>query len=367
MNKILHVRSTIGMYGAEKVVLNLLGAFSKLNVWAAVAVIEGMNPQAKKLSEELTKVNLPHTSLASSKRFDLNVIWKLRKQIKEDSITIVHTHDYKSLLLSRVATLSLNVNVIHHIHGSLGNTFSEKLYGVVERVCMYSVSKVITVSEEQRQQYASSPRIFRKIVKVNNGTRLPDSFGRPSSDAPFTVVMVARFTPEKNHALAVDILESLINKKKKIRFVFLGDGPCLEYIESKVNEKKLAPYVQFIGFTDRVPYWLESADLMLITSVTEGMPMCLLEAMAMGIPAVSTPVGEIPSLLQAANCGELGKTKEDLTSAIIKIMDDSILHDKYSLNGRHYVEENLSVSRQATMLNKIYSEKIGDSHERCRT
>jgi glycosyltransferase involved in cell wall biosynthesis len=136
----------------------------------------------------------------------------------------------------------------------------------------------------------------------------------------------------------------------------LGDGPCLEPIKNMVSIKGLSSYVQFVGFTKNVEHWLRSTDLLLITSVTEGMPMCLLESMAMGIPAVSTPVGEIPVLLNTANSGELAETKVDFTQAIIRIMDDSHLYDKYCLNARHYIKESLSVKRQATILNEIYTE-----------
>ncbi|MEY8200642.1 MAG: glycosyltransferase family 4 protein [Colwellia sp.] len=364
MKKILHVRSTIGMYGAEKVVLNLMKAFIRLNTSATVAVIEGMNPQAQYLAKELTEAGLPHTALPSSRRFDIRVIGKLRDLMKSEGIAIVHTHDYKSLLLSSIAALLLDVRLIHHVHGSLGNTLPEKLYGIIERICMYRVSKIITVSEAQREQYAVNKFYEKKIIKVDNGTQLPDFYKNRQANNPFTIAMVARFTPEKNHQLAIDILALLVSRKKEIRLLFLGDGPCLNAIKRMVDSQGLASQVQFVGFTNKVQKWLRSTDLLLITSVTEGMPMCLLEAMAMGIPAVSTPVGEIPALLKAANSGEVAKTKDNLAQAIIRVMDDAQLYEKYCLNARDYIKENLSVNRQAINLNEIYSEKVGGRNER---
>ncbi len=99
---VLHVRSTIGMYGAEKVLLNLMGAFQQsvfnTQISASVAIIEGTNEQSQNLATLLEKQGLPHESIISKKRLDLTAIKQLRSIMKHKNISVVHTHDYKSLL-----------------------------------------------------------------------------------------------------------------------------------------------------------------------------------------------------------------------------------------------------------------------------
>ncbi len=372
---VLHVRSTIGMYGAEKVILNLMGAFksviSHIQVSASVAIIEGPNEQSQNLARLLDKQGLPNNSIISKKRLDFMAVKQLHNIIKHKKISVVHTHDYKSLLFIVLATLFSGKKIIHHIHGALGNTRAERIYAFIERICMVRANQIITVSQKQKNIFLAYRYLKNKVLQVNNGTVLPfnaihennhvsHSFG----GGVFTLIMVARFTPEKNHRLAIDVLNELItNKKNKpVKLILLGDGPNLEAIKNQVKEYDLEKSIQFIGFSNDVQSWLEQSDLLLITSTTEGMPMCLLEAMAIGLPTVSSPVGEIPHLLMQSQSGLLADNKDTLAQSIITLMDDENLYQQYSRNARDYSEKYLSIQNQAQVLAELYTgliNKIG--------
>ncbi len=371
---VLHVRSTIGMYGAEKVILNLMGAFksiaSHLQVNASVAIIEGPKEQSKNLAKLLDKQGLPNESIVSKKRLDFMAIKQLHNIIKHKKISVVHTHDYKSLLFTVLATLFSNKKIIHHIHGALGNTRAERVYAFIERICMFRTNKIITVSKIQKNIILASRYLKNKVIQVNNGTVLPfDVIHKNNHESHsrggelFTLIMVARFTPEKNHQLAIDVLNELITNKKnkRVKLILLGDGPNLEAIKNKVKEYDLEKSIKFIGFSNDVQSWLEQSDLLLITSTTEGMPMCLLEAMAIGLPTVSSPVGEIPHLLTQSQSGLLANKRETLTQSIITLMDDENLHQQYSRNARDYSEKYLSIQNQAQVLADIYQRLINKS------
>ena len=361
MKGVLHVRSTIGMYGAEKVVLNLMTAFRDLNFKSFVVTIEGANPQSQDFSNQLYGAKLPYRSIVSKKRFDLHAIYLLRSIIRDKKITIIHTHDYKSLLFSCMAKLFLNIKIVHHIHGALGNTKSEKFYAWIEKLCMHRVAKIITVSTKQKNQLSEYSYFKNKVLQIDNGTVIPEKRKEIASGGVFTIAMVARFTPEKNHEMAIAILESLVSHKKNVRLLLLGDGPCFENIKYMVKKKNLIEFVEFVGFTSQVQEWLYRTDLLLMTSLTEGMPMCLLESMAIGLPTVSTPVGEIPKLLSESESGTVANDIEGLTQAIIEFMDDTVLYRQCSKNARQFTADNLSVTRQAKKLSELYSEISGET------
>jgi glycosyltransferase involved in cell wall biosynthesis len=363
---VLHVRSTIGMYGAEKVILNLMGAFkglaSSMQVSSSVALIEGANDQSKNLASLLKKQGSDSESIVSKKRLDFVAIKKLHSIIKHNRINVIHTHDYKSLLFIILATLFSNKIIIHHIHGTLGNTRAERIYAFIERICMARVDQIITVSQKQKKILMAYRYLKNKVIQVNNGTVLPAHSVLKNNQylcAPknlFTIIMVARLTPEKNHQLAIDVLNELIRKKTRnqVKLLLLGDGPNLEAIKNQVKEYSLQDSIQLIGFSNDVQSWLEKSDLLLITSTTEGMPMCLLEAMAIGLPTVSSPVGEIPHILTESKSGLLANKKILLAESIITLMEDKNLYQEFSRNARTYSEKHLSVQGQAQVLAGIY-------------
>jgi len=363
---VLHVRSTIGMYGAEKVILNLMGAFkglaSSMQVSSSVALIEGANDQSKNLASLLEKQGSDSESIVSKKRLDFIAIKKLHSIIKHNRINVIHTHDYKSLLFIILATIFSNKIIIHHIHGTLGNTRAERIYAFIERICMARVDQIITVSQKQKKILMAYRYLKNKVIQVNNGTVLPAHSVLKNNQylcAPknlFTIIMVARLTPEKNHQLAIDVLNELIRNKTRnqIKLLLLGDGPNLEAIKNQVKEYSLQDSIQLIGFSNDVQSWLEKSDLLLITSTTEGMPMCLLEAMAIGLPTVSSPVGEIPHILTESKSGLLANKKILLAESIITLMEDKNLYQEFSRNARTYSEKHLSVQGQAQVLAGIY-------------
>ena len=372
---VLHVRSTIGMYGAEKVLLNLMGEFKKsiynTKLSVSVSIIEGISEQSQNLALLLKKQGLPHESIVSKKRLDLSAVKQLYSTMKHKKISVIHTHDYKSLLFMILATLFSNKKIIHHIHGALGNTKAERIYAFIERICMVRANQIITVSKNQKDIIAGYPYIKNKVIQVNNGTVLPSNAVQndtkenhtQKNSEPFTLVMVARFTPEKNHKLALDVLNELkIHKTNKpVQLILLGDGPNNQAIKNQMDEYGLQESIKLVGFTNDVQSWLKKADLLLITSTTEGMPMCLLEAMALGLPTVSTPVGEISHLLTQSQSGLLASKKEALAQLIITLMENDSLYQEYSRNAQAYSEEHLSVQKQAQELSGIYQRLMNKS------
>ncbi len=370
---VLHVRSTIGMYGAEKVILNLMGAFksaiSHIQVNASVAIIEGPNEESQTFAKLLNKHDLAHDSIISKKRLDFNAIKHLHSVMKYKKISVVHTHDYKSLLFVVFATLLSSKKIIHHIHGALGNTRAERIYAVIERICMVRANQIITVSQNQKNILLDNRFFKNKVIQVNNGTVLPfEATDRTNPEyhsmgEGFTIIMVARFTPEKNHSLAIDVLNELIISKKikPVQLLLLGDGPNYQAIKSQVEKYNLQKNIQLIGFSNNVQGWLEKSDLLLITSTTEGMPMCLLEAMAIGLPTVSTSVGEIPHLLTQSQSGLLANNKKSLVQSINTLMEDETLYQQCSRNAQAYSKKHLSVQNQAQVLADIYQQSINKS------
>lgn len=350
--RVLHVRSTLGMYGAEKVLLNL----SRVNdvIDSSFYLIEGKSKQSSTLREKLDSLNV--SSIQSSKRFDMDIVKGIREFCKKNKISVIHTHDYKSLIHGKIATLFSNVSVVHHIHGALGNTKSEKIYALVEKIFMLFTDRIITVSQTQKNSIRKNLLLRSKVYHVNNGTLLASCHEEKVHDkSKFSLVMVARFTPEKNHYLAMDIVKNLLKKGVNIELNLLGDGECMQDVFAYSSGLNISGSVKFIGFKDNVNDYIRDSDALLITSKTEGLPMSMLEAMALGVPVISTPVGEIPYIIEESNGGFIANNASEFINIIERLYKDLELTKTTGKKARAYLEQNLSVTAQSQALGQLYS------------
>ncbi|MEH6449001.1 MAG: glycosyltransferase [Oleispira sp.] len=354
--KVLHVRSTIGMYGAEQVLLNVLPVLNNF-CEASLLTLETVLGDSATLRTLLSDLGVDTHGFIPKGRVDRQVIKSIEEQIKTAEFNVIHTHDYKSLFYVYSTLKTLNIPIVHHIHGSLGNTISEKVYAVIEKLMMRKVSRVLTVSQEQKKNIETDLFTYPEIKQVNNGTvvsSMPES-NKPNLDI-LNLIMVARFTEEKNHLLAIDMVEKLKNLNVPVILNLLGSGPLMAVIEEIINVRNLKDCINLVGFTRDVTAWLDRSDILLITSTTEGMPLNMLEGMERGLPIISTAVGEIPRLIREANCGSTYSTIGELIKLVMDIRNNRTSWNELGLLGREYVKENLSVEQQARSL---YLEYVG--------
>ena len=353
--KVLHVRSTIGMYGAERVLLNTLPIMTK-TYGVSLLTLEGGSTESATLRILAENQGITCLHYNPSGKFDRQLIKGLREIVKKNSYSIIHTHDYKSLFYFSSIARKLNIPIVHHVHGALGNSYLEKIYGTVEKWLMRSVSEILTVSSEQKISLEKSYLSFPKILQVNNGTLLEPLKLRCSQEDPLKLIMVARLTEEKNHLLAIEAIGILKSMGVKTTLTLLGDGSLRDKIQQRINDLSLNEQVNLVGFTSDVQHWLDISDVLLITSDTEGMPMNMLEAMGRGLPVISTAVGEIPFLIKTSGCGAIFSNRNELIRLIEKVTKEVKVWRTYGKNGRVYIENNLSVKSQSEVLIGEYNE-----------
>jgi len=357
--KVLHVRSTIGMYGAEQVLLNILPILNEY-CDAELLALETETAESRTLRDLVDGCAVKNHHIAPKGRFDRAAMSEINNIIKASGFNVIHCHDYKSLFYVRKIARQLGLPVIHHIHGALGNTVLEKIYGCIEKYMMRKVSKIFTVSMEQKNSLENSMLTYPKIKQVANGTAVqPISNQKIFDTKELKLIMVARFTEEKNHSMALDLIAELKIKGNPVTLTLLGDGPLKKDIQEAINSKSLNSEVKLVGFTRDVQAWLDQSDVLLITSKTEGMPMNMLEGMVRGLPVISTAVGEIPRLIKASKCGETFSCLEELIELITKVSSNKPVWKKLGLSGRAYIEDNLSVEQQVKTLDAEYRKVLG--------
>ena len=355
MANVIHIRSTTGFYGAEKVLLNLLPEINKQANQFSVSlfVIEGEGEDSKRLGRSLEHSSVKVFSARSQKKIDLLLVKKLRKIIKSDNCKIVHTHDYKSLVHAQIAVIFSEVRIVHHMHGGLNTTGAEKLYSKVENFFINFVSSVFVVSRGVKCNVWIKPPLG--ISFIPNGVYLPDNEIKAAKKAQKKMLIVARISAEKNHLLAVDIINELKHREIDVLLDVVGDGPLLIEVKERVTLLGLEESVKFHGFVTNPETFYKKADILIICSKTEGLPMNLLEALSYGVPVVSTAVGEIPDILNNGNCGLIASDNaKDFADKIETLIADDRRFEMMRINALNTIEKKFSVKSQASLVIEKY-------------
>lgn len=115
------------------------------------------------------------------------------------------------------------------------------------------------------------------------------------------IIQVARLDPLKDHATAIAAVERL--EQHNVRLLIVGDGPEKERIRRRIEESPVPERFQLVGYRQDIPALLAAADIFLLSSVSEGLPVTVLEAMAAGLPVVATTVGDLPEVIHPGDTG----------------------------------------------------------------
>lgn len=247
-------------------------------------------------------------------------LWRLMRRLRPD---IVHTHTAKAGFVGRLAAWLARVPVrVHTYHGHVFHGYfgplKTRLFLALERLTARLTHRLIVISPAQRAELAHTYRIARpdKFVIVPLGLDLapfattPRHQGhfRAAYDIPAQVPLigsVGRLVPIKNHALLLEAAVRVRAVLPTAHFVIVGDGDLRPAIEAQAQALGLARAVTFTGFLRDLRPVYSDLDALVISSHNEGTPVSIIEALAAGVPVVSTAVGGVPDLLQQGAFGRL--------------------------------------------------------------
>lgn len=312
MLSVVHIFSGDLWAGAEVMVFNLLSEFKKTSNLKiiAIALNEGV------LTDSLKAAGV-ETYIIPEARHSLPVIArKIFKILNGKRIDVVHSHRYKedllALFVAKLKGVKYLTTTIHGLPESLPNQVNRpRSPSMMTRLNIFILkhyfTSVVAVSREIKEILVKKYDFKESKVKViNNG--IPISAITQTERSPglnFHVGSVGRMVPVKDYELFLEIAAIIKKTVNNVHFSVLGGGPLLEQLIQKSIALNLEDCVEFKSpLTDPAPYY-QSLDIYLNTSIHEGIPLSILEAMAHKIPVVAPSVGGIPEIIQNGENGLL--------------------------------------------------------------
>jgi glycosyltransferase involved in cell wall biosynthesis len=230
--KVLQLISSGGFYGAENVVLELATALKKsIGGSAIVGVFENSLSPHIEVAEECKKRGIPCTVFRCKGRIDPKTILNLRKFIKSNNISIVHSHGYKSNLYIYLASCGLKKNLVSTCHNWLGESYKMKFYASLDRFVLRKFNKVVAVSEDVKKILVDSGILPNDIIIIGNGISLERfDLNRPRGlkhelgipEDAFVIGTVGRISEEKGHEYLLKAAPIIFKSYPKTAILIVG-------------------------------------------------------------------------------------------------------------------------------------------------
>ena len=313
---------------------------------------------------------------------DLRTLRALYAAMREFKPTLVHTHMAKAGLLGRLAAFAYNLTrgdaprtfVVHTYHGHvLEGYFSRVITGVfigLERLMARFSDAIIAISPAIRTDLLNTYRIGRpeQYHVVPLGFDLAafaavDTAARTraraelqiSSDAP-VLATVGRLTAIKNYALLLDAAQLVASGRPNLVVLLAGDGELRSELEAQAARLGITANVRFLGWRRDLPAIYAATDVFALTSKNEGTPVALIEAMATGVPGVSTEVGGVGDVIADTSMG-LKVPLDDpraLATAVERLFADSEQRRRMGEVARAHVLAHYDITRLVNDIDTLY-------------
>ncbi len=320
------------------------------------------------LIKEFEEMGVPLVHTPWSLRVDPFLLFRMIREIRHVKPQIVHTHLFKSDFhgrwAARLSGVPTVISTLHSCNDWARNPIFGRIYGLNAR----SADKVIAVSDEVHDYslkylrtspdrtitIANGIPLDRFENKIAEGRAIRSEFGI-GPDIPL-IGIVARLTPEKDHKNFLDAAKHIISAVPNARFLIVGDGPLRESLIKIASALNLDDAVIFCGLRKDIPAILASLDLLVFSSIVEGMPVALLEGMAASKPVVATAVGGIPSVVVKGETGSLVPAQDPiaLANACIELINNPQLCQSMSRAAFKRVKSKYSIESMIDQVSEIY-------------
>ncbi|HBC93994.1 MAG TPA: glycosyl transferase family 1 [Pelotomaculum sp.] len=356
--KVLHVIPSLATGGASCLVTDLLCALDA--ACFTIGLCSLYEEPNNNLSKRLRDANIELFFLNKKRGLDVPILYRLWKVIKTYRPDILHVHQRAILYTLLPAVLGKVPRRLETIH-SMAEWEGGRDTRFIRRFA-YQYFGFVPVAVAKNVA-ASIKRVYKikEVPVIQNGIATGKYRAVKAAvpiDKPVSLIHVARFSPEKNHALFVKALQKVVEARPgRIKALLVGAGPQLPSVRRMVQTCRLEKVVEFLGERQDIAELLGYSDGLVLTSNIEGLPLVVLEAMAAGKPVIATTVGGIPEVIDNGKTGVLipPSDTDKLTDAIIDLIDHREYFTAMGLKGTAVVRERFDLSRVAEEYKNLYN------------
>jgi glycosyltransferase involved in cell wall biosynthesis len=370
--KILQVAYSSRISGGEKVLFDLAVSLNKRG-HEVIAVC----PDPGQLPDELRKAGIQSTIIPFHKTYDIRAARRLAKLIRQEKIEVLHSHSMLTNIISRVAGKLAKVPVsvsTEHLTmelargGRSGETIEHlkaRYYRMLDNYTSRYNQQVIAVSNAVRDDLVEQGIPAARITVIQNGINIPDidpaardRIRQELGIKPEETVVgaVGRLSPQKDYPTLLRAFKEVKRSCPEAILLIAGDGYLRQNLEKLTNDLGIREQVKFLGYRSNVLEVVSSFDIYALSSLWEGLPLAVLEAMAMGKPVVATKVPGTEEAVHEGDTGFLVPLKDDqaLSQRIIDLVRNQEKAQAMGETGRRRWKDCFSLNRVIDEHEELY-------------
>jgi glycosyltransferase involved in cell wall biosynthesis len=375
MQKVLHFIDSEGVYGAERVILNLSQKMLAQPEFIPVIGCIVSNTQAgNPLYDAALAAGIEAHKIVIANSKLLSHIPAAADQLKSLGISLIHSHGYKPSVFGFFIARRIGIPIISTCHlWFQPNQGPLKMRVMIwlEKKLYRHFPKIIAVSEPIKAILAQAKLPAHKLDLVRNGVDIPEvdlsseaalALRAELGLAPDDLVILnsGRLARQKAQWILVKAASILQQQGRKIQMLIVGEGGLRSELEALIEQEGVGSCVKLLGFRSDINQLLAISDIFALPSLDEGMPMSLLEAAAAAKPIIATAVGDIAKLIRHDDSGLIIPTEnpQALSEAIVKLVDDTAFAQRLANTAYRLMRADYSSDAMCSRYQTIYRELI---------
>lgn len=368
--RILQLISSRGFFGAENVVVELASSLEAAGDTVTIGVFTNRHASCQgssELGEKARDRGLRAVSFECGGRVDLGTVAAIRRFAAENGVDVIHSHGYKSNIYAYLANRKLGKKLVTTCHNWINASSKMSLYTRLDKFFLRRFDFAVAVSGGVKKQLLEAGVDPAKVLVISNGISVGKFSGsdgarektRAELGIPLEATVigtVGRLSKEKGYGFLLEAARLLSDAGRDCWLLFVGDGELRGPLDELSRDLGVKGRVVFAGKRSDIPEVLSAMDVFALSSLTEGQPMALLEAMAAGKPVVATSVGDVPKILEGGEAGLIVPPSDSgaLARALGSLLGDRALAAALSRRGREAVEKNYSSAKMAAEYRACY-------------
>lgn len=371
--KIAHIVPSFGVGGMENGIVNLINTMDAEKFSFCLFSFLDQSASVARITNDRVYIEVIPKKDGNDWRLPL----RLAHRLKEHNVDIVHSHCWGTYIEALLASKVARIPVI--THGEHGTDHLDKRRRIIAyKIGAKITDQMLTVSQDLCdrfvRQYHISPHRVKSIMNgVNCQKFQPSDDVRQAwqselalDDDHVVIGTVGRLSFEKDYQTLLEAFALVVKQSPKARLLLIGDGPDRGKLLVLTEQLNLSGSVKFLGMRSDVPALLNALDIFVLSSISEGIPNTILEAMCVGLPVVSTKVGGVPEIVQDGITGLLSRSRDpqSLANALTKLVVSSSLRRKMGDAGKAIVRERFSLESMVKAYEENYVELLSKKKRR---
>ncbi len=369
--RVLHLRTVCGPGGGPEKTLLSSPRWLRGHYHLRLAYVRPTHDSGYDLPQRAQRMGVDLVDIPERHGFDLRTLARLAREIQRFRPDILHAHDYKTNILAVLLGRLFGVRTVTTMHGYVSRGGRLEMYYRLDRWALGRLDHVIAVSEDLYGTLQDLGIPLQRRSLIRNGIDIeqyrrrhtaPQARTRLGLDPRRPIVgAVGRLAPEKGFDLLVRAHQQVLRQGLDADLVIAGEGHDRPRLEGLIAELGLGERVRLLGHRSDVQDLYEAMDVFVLSSLREGLPNVVLEAMALEVAVIATRIAGVPSLMEHEVHGLLvgPGSVEELAGSLLRLLGDAALRQRLAEAARRKVEQEYTFGSRMARVRSIYDRLLG--------